>query len=71
MQHPYLHPIEVVDYLVDHQLLVMVQPLVHSGSLKDMIYKVHACSCIFKDIIVQGSSIITLMGGYTYPQLFL
>lgn len=40
-QHPYLHSIEMVDYLVDHQLLVMVQPLIQSGSLKDMIYKVY------------------------------
>ena len=44
MQYPYLHPIEHLEYLVDHQLLVMVQPLIHSGSLKDMIYKVTACS---------------------------
>ena len=48
IQHPYLHPIEHVEVYVhkDEQLkethlLLMVQPFVHSGSLKDMIYKVN------------------------------
>ena len=63
MQHPYLHPIEELDYLVDHQLLVMVQPFIHSGSLKDMIYKVThnfkgaflyllRCMCIVEQLTV-------------------
>ena len=46
MQHPYLHPIEQVEFLVDHQLLVMVQPFVPSGSLKDLIYKVASYICV-------------------------
>ena len=40
MQHPYLHTIERVEYLASHELLVIVQPLMPLGSLKDMIYKV-------------------------------
>ena len=35
-----------MEYLVDHQLLMMVQPLIHSGSLKDMIYKASILACL-------------------------
>lgn len=41
IKHPYIHPTETIVYLVSHELLVMVQPLMPSGSLKDMIYKVY------------------------------
>ena len=34
-QHPFIHPVERIDYLVDHRLLVMVQSQRNDGSLKD------------------------------------
>ena len=40
MQHPFLHPVEMIEYLVDHQRLLIVQPRRFNGSLKDLIYKV-------------------------------
>ena len=33
LQHPFIHPIERVEYLVDQRLLVMVQPQQSEGSL--------------------------------------
>ena len=45
-QHPFIHPIERIDYLVDHRLLVMVQPQRNDGSLKDMIYNVRTLALI-------------------------
>ena len=34
-QHPFIHPVERIDYLVDHRLLMMVQSQRNDGSLKE------------------------------------
>ena len=46
-QHPFIHPIERVEYLTNHQQLLMVQPQRFDGSLKDMIYRVVPLITIF------------------------
>jgi PX domain-containing protein kinase-like protein len=38
-QHPYIHRIADVDYIPDRKLVVIIEPFVSRGSLKDLIYQ--------------------------------
>ena len=45
VQHPYLHKILKIDYRYETKQIIIVQPYMASGSLKDMIYKVRNNNC--------------------------
>ena len=39
-QHPFIHPVIEVDYIVDKSLVVIIAPLSARGSMKDLIHRV-------------------------------
>ena len=47
LQHPYLHPFERMDFDYDTRQVVIVQPYIQTGSLKDAIYGV--CRHVYTD----------------------
>jgi len=45
VQHPFVHPIIEVDFMVDKSLVVVISPISARGSLKDFIYRVSITVC--------------------------
>ncbi|XP_031549195.1 slowpoke-binding protein-like [Actinia tenebrosa] len=54
LKHPYIFPVLNVDIMLDHKLVVIIQPYNQAGSLKDLIYCSHPNSAWLDKYEIKG-----------------